>query len=54
MCTSKILTDLYFIKKKNKNKKGFCGNCLQCFSSKHMLIKHRENCLTYNGKQSVK
>ena len=39
MCTSKILTDL-------------C--CLQCFSSESVLIKHKENYLSINSKQSVK
>ena len=54
MCTSKILTDLCFTKQKNKNKKWFCRSCLQCFSSESVLIKHKENCLSINGKQSVK
>ena len=43
-----------FHKTNNKNKKWFCRNRLQCFSSKNVLIKHRENCLSINGKQSVK
>ena len=43
-----------FHKTKNKNKIWFCRRCLQCFSSKNVLIKHRENCLGINGKQSVK
>ena len=42
-----------FHKTKNKNKKWFCRNCLQCFISKIFLIKHREDCLTINGKQTV-
>ena len=41
-------------KTKNKNKKYFCKCCLQCFSSGKILIKHKENCLVINGKQSVK
>ena len=41
-----------FHKTKNKNKKWFCKSCLQWFSS--VLIKHKENCLSINGKQSVK
>ena len=53
MCTSKILTDL-FHKTKNKNKKWFSRSCLQCFSSESVLIKHKENCLSISGKQSVK
>ena len=41
-------------KTKNKNKKYFCKCCLQCFSSKKVLIEHKENCLIINGKESVK
>ena len=54
MYTSKILTYLSFTKQKIKNKKWFCKSCLQCFSSEHILTKHKENCLNINGKQSVK
>ena len=43
-----------FHKAKNKNKKWFCRSCLQCFSNESVLIKHKENCLSINGKQSVK
>ena len=43
-----------FRKTKNKNKKWFCKSCLQCFSSENVLIKHKKNCLSINGKQSVK
>ena len=43
-----------FNKTKNKNKKWFCRSCLQCFSSKNMLIKYRENFLSINGVQPVK
>ena len=43
-----------FHKTKHKNKKWFCRSFLQCFSSKNVLIKFRENCLSVNGKQSVK
>ena len=39
-------------KTKNKNQKWFCRSCLQCFSSENGLIKHKENCLSINGKQS--
>ena len=41
-----------FHKTKNKNKKWFCRRCLQCFSSESALIKHKEDCLSINGKQS--
>ena len=43
-----------FNKTKNKNKKYFCGSCLQCFSSKNVLTKHKEDCFSINGAQSVK
>ena len=43
-----------FHKKKNKNKKDFCKSCLQCFSSKNVLTKNREVCLSINGVQSVR
>ena len=37
-----------FHKTKNKDKKWFCRNCFQCFSSKNVLIKH-EDCLMVNN-----
>ena len=43
-----------FHRTKNKNKKWFCKSCLQCFSSENILLKHKEICLSINGKQSVK
>ena len=43
-----------FHRTKNKNKKYFCRSCLQCFSSKNMLTKHKEVCLSINGAQSVR
>ena len=42
-----------FQKTKNKNKKYFWKSCLQCFSSKIMLTKHKEDYLGINGAQSV-
>ena len=42
-----------FHKTKNENKKWFCRSHLQCFSSESVLIKHKEDCLSINGKQSV-
>ena len=42
-----------FHKTKNKNKKWFFKSCLQCCSSENVLIKHKEDCLSINGKQSV-
>ena len=43
-----------FHKAESKNKKWFCRSCLQCFRSESMLIKHKKDCLSINGKQSVK
>ena len=43
-----------FHKTKNKSKKYFYKSCLQCFSSKNMLMEHKEACLSINGAQSVR
>ena len=43
-----------FHKTKNKSKRWFCRSRLQCFTSEIDLIKHKKNCLSINGKQSVK
>ena len=43
-----------FHKTKNKNKKYFCKNCLQCFSSKNVVTEHEEVCLSINCVQSVR
>ena len=43
-----------FHKTKNKNKKWFCRSCLQYFSSKNVLAKHKEDWLIINGKQSAR
>ena len=53
MCTSKILTDLCFIKQKLKTQNGFVGVFYRVLVMK-VLIKHKENCLSINVKQSVK
>ena len=45
---------LMFRKTKNKNKKYFCKNCLQCFSSKNVFNNHIEVCLSINDAQSVR
>ena len=42
-----------FMFHKTKNKKWFCKSCLQCFSSENVLTKHKEDCLSINGQQSV-
>ena len=41
-------------KTKHREKKCFCRCCLQCFSSKNVLIEHKKDCLVINGKQNVK
>ena len=43
-----------FNKTRNKTRKYFCKCCLQGFSSKEILIKHKEDCLVINGKQNVR
>ena len=43
-----------FHKTKNKNKKYFRKSCLRCFSSENALTKHKKDCLSINGAQSVK
>ena len=43
-----------FNKTKHKNKKHFWRYRLQCFSSKRVLVEHKETCLKINGKQTVK
>ena len=42
-----------FYKTKNKNKKWFCRSCLKCFSKENVLIKHKDDCLSIIGTQSV-
>ena len=49
----KDLNTFMFHKTKNKNKEWFCKSCLQCFSSENVLTKHKEDCLSINGQQSV-
>ena len=43
-----------FHKTKKKNKKYFCRSCLQCFSSKNVLTKHKDVCSSVYDAQSVK
>ena len=50
----KDFNSFMFHETKNKNKKWFCKNCLQCFSSENILIKHKKDCLSIIGVQSVK
>ena len=42
-----------FHKTKNENKKWFCKSCLQSFTSKNVLIKHKEDCSSINRMKSV-
>ena len=49
----KDLNTFMFHKTKNKNRKWFCKSCLQCFSSEKVLKKHKEDCLSINGVQSL-
>ena len=43
-----------FCETKNKNNKYFCKNCLQCFRSKNVLIKHKNVCLSINSGKSIR
>ena len=43
-----------FHETKNKNKKYFCKSCLQYFSSKNVLTKHKEVSSSINGAQSTR
>ena len=38
---------------KHKNNKHFCLYCMQCFSSRKILDRHRKNCIATNGIQSI-
>ena len=42
-----------FHKTKNKSNKWFFNSCLQCYSRENVLTKHKEDCLSINGEQSV-
>ena len=42
-----------FHKTKTKNKNWFCKSCLQCFSNEKVMMKHKEDCLSISGTQSV-
>ena len=45
---------MYSEVKKNQHKKHFCISCLQNFTTKEILNKHRERCLLINDIQTVK
>ena len=42
------------IKTRHEGKKYFCKSCLQCFSSKSVLLDHKKDCLIIDGGQNVK
>ena len=49
------LTDLFFTKQTIRVRVVyFCKSCLQCFSSKNVLTKHKKVSLSINGAQSVR
>ena len=56
MSISRILIGFMCNKTKNKNKKHFWRHCFQCFSSKRVLMEHKEFFLKVNGKgkQNIK
>ena len=43
-----------FMFHKKKSKKYFCKSCLWCFSGENVWTKHKKDCLSINGVQSVK
>ena len=45
---------LMYSKTKQKDRKHFCMSCLQNFTTKEILNKHKEYCLSINGTQAVK
>lgn len=44
---------MMFPKTKHKKRKYLCMHCLQCFSTKEILTKHKENCIFINGEQAI-
>ena len=45
---------LMYSKTKHKDRKHFCMSCLQNFTTKEILNKHKEQCLLINETQAVK
>ena len=45
---------LMYSKTKHKDRKHFCMSCLQNFTTKEILNRHRERCLLINDTQAVK
>ena len=48
------LNRFMYNKTKHKERKYFCMNCLQGFSSEKVLNNHKDNCIILNGTQAVK
>ena len=46
--------DRFIFDKTNNKSKHFCKSGLQCFSSKNVLTKHKETCLSISVLQSVR
>src|SRR5206468_4693699 len=44
---------LNFHQTKSNKKQHFCRNCIQAFSSKEILEKHKPLCMTLNGAQAI-
>ena len=38
---------------KQHGAKEFCMHCLQAFSTEEVLAKHKENCVSINGRQGI-
>ena len=49
----KIFDKLNFHQTKSNKKQHFCKNCIQAFSSKEILEKHKPNCMKLNDSQAV-
>ena len=49
----KDFNKLCYCQTKHKNKKHFCKNCIQCFSSKEVLEKHKPDCMAINEAQAI-
>ena len=45
---------LMYSKTNQKDRKHFCMSCLQNFTTKEILNKHKEQCLLINETQAVK
>lgn len=45
----KDLNSLMYNKTKREHRKYFCMHCLQCFSAKEILPRHKSNCMVITG-----